>query len=149
MFLTIKKERNGMRKQVAIVGILTFILSIGLTGCTERIIENGVEVVTYSVETQKYDFGEADFIKLADGFVYSKDSERYEITVTIRNVAGEMLDRIVISLNFYDKNNSYLGTKVQTIRGLDASYTEDFIITYTKYEDSFEIVDHLDFDIDT
>lgn len=149
MFFTIKKERNGMRKQVAIVGILIFILSTGLTGCTERIIENGVEVVTYSVETQKYDFGEADFIKLADGFVYSKDAERYEITVTIRNAADEILDRIVISLNFYDKNNSYLGTKIRTIRGLDASYTEDFIITYTKYEDSFEIVDHMDFEIDT
>ena len=139
-----------MKRYLQIIWVsILLIFIISLTGCTNQNIKNGVKIVTYSIETQRWDLGEAIFIRIADGFVYSEDAERYEITATVKNVAGEMINRIKISVNFYDKNNSYLGTKVRTIRNLDASYTEDILFTYTKSEDNFENVDHLEFEIDT
>jgi hypothetical protein len=139
-----------MKRYLQIIWVFfLLIFIIGLAGCTNQNVEDGVTIVTYSIETQRWNWGEADFVKIADGFIYSEDAERYEIIVTVKNVAGVMINRIVVSVNFYNKNNSYLGTKVRTIRGLDASHTEDISFTYTKYEDNFENVDHLEFEIDT
>lgn len=99
------------------------------------------KLLIYSVETQK----KSGYEKIADGFVYSEDAYRYVVSGTVKNVAGEMLNHVKITVKFYDKNNSYLDSRVAFVYYLDDSHTEDFEIYYINNNEYFEFVDHVEF----
>jgi len=134
-----------MNKHFLIIVIISFLLLVfGLSGCIEEIGETGtdkIKLLVYSVETQK----KSGYEKIADGFVYSEEAYRYVVSGTVKNVAGEMLNHVKITVKFYDKNNSYLDSRVAFVYYLDDSHTGDFEIYYINNNEYFEFVDHVEF----
>lgn len=113
-----------------------------------------VEILSYSVATErKLTYEEAGtflptYEKIADGFQPNLEkASRYNISGTVKNIAGEMLNEIDISVNFYDSNDIYLYSITTSKSNLPNTYTWDFIVVYMEYYDYFEDVDHISFEI--
>jgi hypothetical protein len=134
-----------MKKQIGI-GIVLLLLVVGLSGCNETlnyIDEDLIEISDMSVVT-KYrsreeiegSYQEVAIIK--DGFYHDvKPSPleiwdlRYEISGTVKNVAGRKLDKIIVSAKLYDVNGNFLGDSGDFIEGvynLPNTYSDNFLI---------------------
>ena len=120
--------------------MLSFFLMMVFSGCTEQetsVDINKVELVSYNVETQKWDKG---YKTIGNGFIHSKDAELYLITGTIKNIAGETLKNIKITAKFYDNTNTFLREETTYLENIKNTYTEDFRIYYNATEKYFEKV---------
>ena len=69
----------------------------------------------------------------------------YIINGTAKNIAGEMLNYVVIIARFYDIYGFYLLSKSNSISNLANTCTWDFEISYHCHEKYFGNVDHMDF----
>jgi hypothetical protein len=145
-----------MNKKLIIPQISLILLIVGLSGCNE--VNNGegkfsgdidkVEIIDYKIETYE-DKPFLEDVKLADGFDYNIIDKvgYYQVSGTIKNVAGEKLDEIDIKVDFYDKNGNYLISRTDVIKDLANTYSEDFIVEVRSTDKYFENVDNLKFDI--
>jgi len=127
-----------MKKHLIVIGIIFFLLIIVFSGCTEQETFgdiNKVELVSYNIETQKWDYG---YKTIGDGFIHSEDAELYLITGTVKNIAGESLNSIKITARFYDNTNNFLREKTTYLGNIANTYTEDFRISYVNTEKYFE-----------
>jgi hypothetical protein len=96
------------------------VISIGFfSGCIETANNDDstedtgqVEIVTYKIETFGAEIGERPG-KIGDGFIYNETAKNgyYQITGTIKNIAGRTLNNITIKVNLYDENYTYLGSE--------------------------------------
>ncbi len=73
---------------------------------------NEVEIVTYKIETFGAEIGERPE-KIGEGFIHNETAKNgyYQITGTIRNIAGKTLKNITIKVDLFDKNHTYLGSE--------------------------------------
>ena len=131
-----------MKKHLVVIGIIFVLLMVGFSGCTElngNVESSGeiekVELVSYKVETQKWDYG---YKTIGNGFNYSKDAELYLITGTVKNIAGETIISVNITAKFYDSTNIFLKEKTTYLGGIPNTRTEDFGIYYFANEKYFE-----------
>jgi hypothetical protein len=141
-----------MKKQLVIIGIVTILVSVGLSGCNESQTSGDsskVQLVDYTVETYGWDYG-YQYKKIGDGFVHNVyDQGRYVIKGSIKNIAVEMLNTIKITANFYDKNNIFLVSATDTIGNLPESYTGDFEVIYDNSDSYYYDIDHVEFKLQT
>lgn len=102
-----------------------------------------LEIVSYSIVTISQS-GE----NIGNGFIHQDNSGFYIITGNVRNNLDKLISTITIKTNFYDGNNNYLHTEEDYIYSLDASYTDEFKIFYFSYEEYFENVERVEFEIE-
>lgn len=129
-----------MNKNLIIIGIIFFLLIVGFNGCTKQETSkdiNKVELVSYNIETQKWDYG---YKTIGNSFIHSEDAELYLITGTVKNIAGEMLNSIKITAKFYDNKHNFLREETTYLWSIANTYTEDFRISYYDTEKYFENV---------
>ncbi len=136
-----------MNKKIMIIVIVFLLLAVNLSGCIgtdddAEWAEDKVEIVSYSIVTYE-SVGE----KMANGFVYHEDARFYMIKGTAKNIAGKMLDRVTITVTFYDSNNTFLREESTPVSDVEKDYTWEFEIIYLSTWDYFEDVDHIEFDI--
>lgn len=123
-----------------VVGYILVLLIVGFSGCSEKKISGDVdkiELLDYSIETQKYDDG---YKKIGDGFIHNDNASLYLITGTIKNIAGEMINSVNITAKFYDNKNNYLREENAYTGSIENNYTEGFMIKYYYNEKYFENV---------
>jgi hypothetical protein len=143
-----------MNKKIFVFGLIFLFICICLSGCNNQTGQttgdsDKIELVSYNVET----YGELSK-KLGDGFVHSEDAVKYEITGTIKNIAGYTLEQLEITAKFYDKNDMYLDSLTVTMFGIQDTYTEDFTIRATSSGlfitdiDGFESVESVRFEFE-
>ena len=104
---------------IFLIGML--VISIGFfSGCVETVNNEDltedteqVEIVTYKIETFGAEIGERPG-KIGDGFIYNETAKNgyYQITGTIKNIAGRTLNNITIKVDLFDKNQTYLGSEI-------------------------------------
>ena len=148
-------EEYKMKKRLSVIGMVTLLLAFGLSGCVEQetsgnIIDE-VELVSYSVETQKWEGvnNSYSYEKIGNGFIHSEDAYRYVITGTLKNIAGEVIDNIRIIANFYDSNSKMIGTLYDLINSdLPNAHTADFNINVYKSVNYFEKIDGVKFEFE-
>jgi hypothetical protein len=146
-----------LNKYIIIIGIVVLLLPAELSGCMEYTgqmvtIEGDVdkiEIINYSIITQKRVSWTLQYEKVNDGFVYGNDVERYLIEGIAKNIAGETIDIVNITAKFYDVNDIYLNSKTASKSCLPDKYTWDFSINYTNSEKCFDSVNHVIFEIST
>lgn len=126
-----------MKKQNIIVGIVVLLLTIELSGCTDQngdnVVDSDVELVNTWIDRNT-----------------ALDGSKYDYYKgTVKNVAGKMLNKVTVSLNFYDSENNFLFYKTDTISNLANSYTKDFSVTVYSYQSYYENIDHVEYKIST
>ena len=135
-----------MKKMLIFLIILLTSSSIFLSGCNKPSgLTSGdtdkVELVSYAVETQK----QYSYQKIGDGFIHSEDAHRYQITGTVKNIAGRYIDQINVTARFYDSDNEYLHSENFYVNYLNKRDTQNFIMMYYNYEENFEVVERVRF----
>jgi len=140
-----------MNKKLIAIGITILFIIVGFSGCTEQettledIIgqedttnNNRAELVSYTIKTYYDESGWEGYQYRGNGFIHDYDAVagKYEITGTIKNIAGYKLSSIGIEARFYDKNHNFLCKKYGSVSNIANSYTEDFKITYKSMYDS-------------
>ncbi len=136
---------------ILVGGILIVVIFLILTifsGCTEQEAYGDidkVELLNYSIETQKYDNG---YKTIGNGFIHNSDAKLYLITGTIKNIAGEMIDSIKITGKFYDNTNNFLREENTYTGSIANAYTEDFRLRYYDNEKYFENVCSVKFEFE-
>ncbi len=137
-----------MKKQLIIIGIVTILITVGLIGCQESQTSNDkVQLVSYTVNTY-YNYGTIRVEALGEGFIHNSSyaDRAYMINGIIKNIAGEMLNTVVITLNFYDNDNDFLASRTYTIRYLDKSKSDNFQVIYYDSESYFDDIDSVKFE---
>ena len=134
-----KGNFNNLLVSTLLITVIVFLLTI-FSGCTEQDISGDtdkVELLNYSIETQKWDY---EYKNIGNGFIHSEDADLYLITGTVKNIAGELLNSIKITAKFYDKTNNYLREETTYLGSIANTYTENFRISYDDTEKYFEDV---------
>ena len=144
-----------MKKSILLISTMMVISAGFLSGCEET-TSNGdtidfsdkVELVNYTVETFGADRGTKPE-KIGDGFIHNDQANNgyYKITGTIRNDAGRMLKNVTVKVDFYDINDTYLGSESDYIFNLTDAGTGNFKVICLCFSDYFESVDQIEFDI--
>jgi len=136
-----------------VIGLTFVLILIGFSGCVEQDTSgdnnrdtNGdtdkIELVNYNVYTYHYE-GYGNYEKLSDGFKPNLENvDGYIVEGKIKNIAGEIID-VIITANFYDKNDSFLHSKTDYLYDIENSYTIDFEIYYGRNNKYFESVDNV------
>jgi len=117
-----------VKKQFLIIGIVMPLLTIGLSGCTESTnkIDSRIELVNTWKETDsKFDFYKG----------------------TIKNIGGELLEEIIVKVNFYDSNNNFLFSDSDVIHNLNNSYTDEFSVRVYNLYKYYNYIDHIEYEI--
>ena len=66
---------------------------------------------------------------------------------TIKNIGGELLEEIIVKINFYDSNNNFLFSDSDVIYNLTNSYTDEFSIrVYNRYK-YYNYIDNIEYEI--
>ena len=147
-------EGCKMKKHLSVIGMVTLLLAFGLSGCVEQETSGNideVELVSYSVETQKWEGvnNSYSYKTIGNGFIHSEDAYRYVITGTLKNIAGEVIDAVRIIANFYDSNSKAVGTLYDLINSdLPNADTADFSINVYKSVNYFEKIDSVKFEFE-
>jgi len=120
-----------MKKKLIVTGIVVILITIGLSGCNESGQTAGdtdkIELVDYDVETKSIAVNTYDDYKLVSG--------------TIRNIAGEPIHKVTVSVKFYDSNDNLLHTETDDVWDIANSYTEYFEVAYWHTDQYYENVD--------
>ena len=124
-----------MNKKFVIAFVFVLII-VNLSGCidNQNIYDktsgdtSKIELVDYFVESQERVTGGLGYgyNKLDDGFVYSDDVFRYFINGTIKNIAEEFFDVVIVQTYFLDEKWSVLSSFNDTIDDLGIGDTEFF-----------------------
>ena len=157
-----------MNRKILSVGTIIMFVCIGLSGCMDQTEKTGeIELVSYSVKTEAYshktgwkNFGEGfqpDALPeitireppyLSEEFTHG----RYNITVTVKNIAGYNLSKILITLIFYDTNGSQLFSKqLNDFSDLPDAHTRilgwEYDMDDSKYGEYFEDIGNINISI--
>ncbi len=146
-----------MNKHLIIPVITVLLLAVGLSGCEETVEVTGdtdkVEITDYSVITEWYipsygtyhSYTKSGFYKHYPANAYEP---RYIVRGTVKNIAIEGLDQIIITVLFCDSNHNQLALESTTIRNLGITYTKNFIVSLYSSNQYFKNIDLVEFEID-
>jgi len=138
-----------MNKHFIVLVTTILFLTVGLSGCEEVQTDNGsnilgdtdeLELVNYTIETYNNNHE-----KIGDGFVHDSKAYSYEITGTVKNIAGKFLNRSYTGARFYDNNNNYLNYKMYSTPNLAKNSTANFSMIYASSDEYFEKVHSVKF----
>ena len=135
-----------MKRKIGIFFICSFFILTIFSGCTENEITNdktsgdtiNIELVSYKIESQEKVIGGLGigYNKIADGFVFSEDVFRYFINGTIKNIAEEFIDKVIVHTYFLDGTGSVLGLFNDTVENIAIGETGFF---YASFVDQFNL----------
>lgn len=143
-----------MEKKIKIFGILTMIIII-LVGTLLFLVvfqDNRTakaELISYSTSTWK------GHEKITDGLVYSEDATEYLINGSVKITNKASLNSIEVEVKFYNKNNSYLCSKYDSLTILPGANintipdTWKFTVGYLYFNEYFKEIDHVEIEITT
>lgn len=155
-----------MKRQISILVAFLIASILTFSGCVEINDTNDnntdeLEVIKYSIITEAYSY-DTNWTNFGDGFypndlpeivhneagIYLADEfskARYRINGTVKNIADHVLNSIIVNLNFYDGNNTFLTSEqLNNFSKLPVGSTWNFEYEYYYYDDYFEDVDHLE-----
>jgi hypothetical protein len=149
-----------MRKQLAIIGIISLLVCVGLSGC---VLENktqssnlygpqpttDIQLLNYTVITT---WENKEYTKkyVEPGFYHhipenaSTLSLAYVINGTVKNNVGRLVNSVYVNIIFYDANNNELGLTQSIVPYLPNTYTGAFSATYVN-STYFDKIDHVSF----
>ena len=141
----------------SMVGITFLLLAVGLCGCNVQPVEitgdtDKVEIIDYSVTTKWHipgygasqSYTKSGFYK---GYPQNAYEPRYIVSGTAKNIAGEYLDQIIITVFFCNLNHNQLTSKNATINDLANTYTKKFTVYLYSSNQYFENVDCVKFHV--
>lgn len=107
--------------------------------------ETDIILINYSVETQRWTT-EKSYEKIADGFVYSADANRYLVRGEALNNGTENISTAYVYINFYDSDDNLLYSLYDMIFDFKPGEIERFEGDFTIYDsDIFNRADHVTF----
>lgn len=111
---------------------------------TEKVQLLSYNVITYGRSSQK----SHDNIKLGDGFVHNSTYPftYYSVQGTIKNIAGYTLNSVIITISFYDKNDTLLQSETYTVTNLANSSTANFGVSFESEHSNFDKADKVGFE---
>jgi hypothetical protein len=113
-------------KKPPILCLILFLINISFfSGCLEQSGQTHVKLVDYKVETKPDPWG----------------GEYKKITGRVKNIAGNMIDKITIKIKFYDKKNELLETKTTYLYSISDGYIEDFSVNYYLHDSYYQNID--------
>lgn len=127
-----------MKKQLAIIGIIFILLAVELTGCNER-SNNGYTNTTYSDYIQLSDFKittkwrDNYFPNITgeqDGIYHNYPDTAYaylEITGTVKNIGDKTVDKVYLTVNFYDNKSNLIQFTYSSVSTLYLEESKTFI----------------------
>lgn len=137
-----------MNKNMLVVIVIFVLMSaIGFSGCIQsdnnaNNIGNKVEIINWYNGT----YIAVDDL-LANGFVYDEQAKLYIVNGTAKNNADRQIKTVIIHVKYYDINNNLLWEDSLLENGIPPGETWPFWSFYTKDQEHFEIVHHVEFDI--
>ena len=155
-----------MKRQISIFTVFLIASILSFSGCMEINNNNDnntdeIEIINHYVVTEAYSYN-TNWTTFGDGFnpkdlpiivhndagIYLADEftkARYRINGTVKNIADHVLNSIIINLNFYDGNNTFLTSEqLSNFSKLQVGSTWNFEYEYDYYDDYFENVDNLE-----
>jgi ribose 5-phosphate isomerase len=110
-----------------------------LSGCNTS-SNNEIEIVSHHIETKTEYINEGGHIGVG---------EAKDVTGTIRNIADRNIDRVTITVHFYDSSNELLQTKTTTVSYLAKGQTVDFKVDFNVFEPYYAQYDHYTVSVST
>lgn len=122
-----------------VLGLTLFLLIVGLTGCTELgAITNGqvtaedkAELISYNIDSWTWTDE-----KISNGFNNNEQVDYYKIEGTIKSKLDRMTN-MVVSLNFYDDENNYLGSEEIRLINVPSNEKHSFSKNINKHNQRF------------
>jgi len=130
-----------MKKQIVILGIITLLVCVGLSGCNQQSNSNTnnqtlnpsysnlVEISNITVITKWYGQwgGKGGQI---DGFFHNYTNDMYdimyEVNGTVKNIATKPIDAVYIRVSFFDANGNYISESNDYVFNLYLGESESF-----------------------
>ena len=113
---------------VSIIVVLVIIICIFLVG-----VLSGIISITINLQGSKVS-GDTDKLELINYSwkTMNKDewNEYKRILVNVKNIAGEMIDRATVTVEFYDINDNFLREETDTIHSIPNTYREQFEVRF-------------------
>lgn len=136
-----------MKKQLLIIGIVAILVSVGLSGCNENNTSgsNEIEIVSHNIETKTTYLNKVGINEPG----YSGVGETKEVTGTIKNIANRNIDRVSITVRFYDSGNDLLRTETTTVSYLAKGETGNFKVDFNVFEPYYAQYDHYTVSVST
>jgi len=119
-----------MGKQLMILGIIALLVCIGLSGCNEQSVSNEIEIVSHNIETKTTFLNKVGINEPG----YSGVGEAHEVTGVIKNIADRNIDRVIITVRFYDSDNDLLHTETAIVSYLAKGETDNFKVDFNVFE---------------
>jgi hypothetical protein len=112
-----------MKRYIWIIFCITFLITIGLSGCQENSSNNSNSFEGITLESDIVELAHAskEFIKDDNEII------RVEVQYLFKNIAGKDI-RFNVFAEFYDKNNNLLNTSSQKEFIIPDGYTETTVL---------------------
>jgi hypothetical protein len=139
------------------LGCVFLFICLGLSGCEESLNVTGdfnkVKIIDYSVSTQWYipgygtyqSFTKSGFYKNVPAEAYNP---RYIVIGKAKNIAGEDLNSIIITVIFCDSNYNHLISENTTLNGFADNTINNFEINLYLNNLHFNKIEKVKFKID-
>lgn len=135
---TRKRMGNNMKKDLVVLLFGIVLITVIFCGCQGSQVENNYETIF-----------ESDVVNLLNYTIESRtDNADNIVEVTVDGRIGNIVDRqlrIVVTAEFYDKNENYIGEEIYRIYGLRVKPNPGYSTTFTiKYNgEGVDMVDHV------
>lgn len=139
-------------KKLAILLIALMIVSIVfLSGCNEDNSSgnNQIQILNHKIETKHGSYSTTFNTGYGTQMEYVLDGDYKEVTGTIKNIADRNINRVTITVRFYDNDNELLATKTTTVSYLANGVTSDFSVVFGDIEAYYDQYNHYKISIST
>jgi hypothetical protein len=130
-----------MKKQLVIIGIIAILVCVGLSGCneqksTENPYSNDIQISNMKVVTRvigdsypSYD----EVLSTNDEFYHGHEHDnpttiQYVVSGTIKNIGSKIIDKVVITVKFYNDKGNFLYGEDTYVTSLYMGDTESFTV---------------------
>lgn len=135
-----------MKKQLVIIGIFALLIGVGLSGCnTNTLSNNEIEILSHNMETKMAYLSKIGINEPG----YTGYGETHEVTGTIKNIADRNIDRVSITIRFYDSSNGLLHTETAIVSYLAKGETDNFKADFNQFEPYYAQYDHYTVSVST
>jgi len=134
-----------MKKQLIIIVIVAILVSVWLSGCNEQSVSNEIELLSHNMETKTTYLSKVGINEPG----YTGVGEVHEVTGIIKNIADRNIDRVSITVSFYDSDNNLLHTETAIVSYLAKGETDNFKADFNVFEPYYEQYDHYTISIST
>jgi len=129
--------------KMAIVLIALMMVSVCfLSGCNEQSMSNQIQILDHKIETKHGSYTATIKVSYGTQNKYVLDGDYKEVTVTIKNIANKNIDKVTITVRFYDNDNELLSTKTKTVSYIAKEETRNFSVVFGDVEPYYDQYDH-------